>query len=269
MTQENLNLPMTVPNDLPELLAQLDDLSDLTNPVICRGQSVESWPLQPSLDRNVNPDTTYPQRLDEERCLVKRFQRRAEHLLGINEWTHVSQGRPDDLIRPMTVMQHFGAPTRLLDWTRSPWAAAFFAAVENLDQDGAVWWYYEDGFRTAAKAQWERLGMLPIPPAQFDYNPFTFREDSAEFIGPVLLLIPFARAEAQQGLFTIAGRLGLFHDDLLLRLLGDKDFGKLVIPSRLKRELLHALRVRGVTATSLHHVGADRLGFAMSHERGS
>ncbi len=109
--------------------------------------------------------------------------------------------------------------------------------------------------------------MLPEPTAQFDYNPFAFREDSPEFIGPVYLRIRFARAEAQQALFTIAGRLGLLHDDLLRRLVGDQHFGKLLIPALLKQELLYALRARGVTATSLHHVGADRLGFTMSHRR--
>ena len=145
----------------------------------------------------MDPGTTYPERLDEEPCLVERFRRRVKHLLGIDEWTHVSQGHLDDLIRPMTVMQHSGAPTRLLDWTRSPWAAAFFAAVENPDQDGAIWWYHQKALDATARAQWERLGMLPIHPAQFDYNPFTFRQDSPAFIGPVYLLIPFAGAEAQ------------------------------------------------------------------------
>ncbi len=117
--------------------------------------------------------------------------------------------------------------------------------------------------------QCRRLGMGEFHSPQFDYNPFTFREDSPEFIGPVYLVIPFARAEAQQGLFTIAGRLGLFHDSLLRELLADRDFGKLVIPSGLKGQLLDALRARGVTATSLQHVGADRLGFTMSQERGA
>jgi hypothetical protein len=256
-----------MPKELCVLLAALDDLADLANPSVCRSQSVASWRLQASLDRDVKLGATYSQRLDEERCLVERFRRRAEHLLGANEWHHVSKAAPTDLILPMTVMQHFGVPTRLLDWTKSPFAAAFFAAVDNLDQDGAVWWYREHILDRAAAEQCRRLEMGDLHSPQFDYNPFTFREDSPKFIGPVYLIIPFARAEAQQGLFTIAGRLGLFHDDLLRELLADRDFGKVVIRSRIKRKLLCAFRARGVTATSLQNVGADRLGFRMSQER--
>src|SRR2546427_11714927 len=108
--------------------------------------------------------------------------------------------------------------------------------------------------------------MEPMPPAPITYDPFAFKEDSQEFLGPVLLTIPFARAESQQSQFTIAGRLGAYHDDLLQNLVGADHFGKLIIPWQLKRELLIALNTRGISAVSLQHVGADRLGFAMSNE---
>ncbi|MCO6438784.1 MAG: FRG domain-containing protein [Phycisphaerae bacterium] len=254
------------PSSLRELLEQLDILSDLPHRCICRGQPDASWPLQPSIDRSVPDHITYSKRLDEERCLVEKFRHRAEWLLGEIEWRFVREAAPDDQIRPMTVMQHFGVPTRLLDWTKSPWMAAFFAAVEvdRWDFDGAVWWYSESAFGAAIDMQWERLNMRRTPNEEIDYNRFAFRGVHLEFIGPVYLKIPFARAEAQQALFTIGGTLGQNHEVLLSKLLKTGEFGKLIIPSRLKHELLVALKVRGLTATSLQHVGADRLGFSMA-----
>lgn len=47
---------------------------------------------------------------------------------------------PYDLPRWLTIMQHYGLPTRLLDWTQSPLVAAYFAL--NNDNDGVIWGLY-------------------------------------------------------------------------------------------------------------------------------
>lgn len=37
------------------------------------------------------------------------------------------------------LMQHYGAPTRLLDWTVNPLVALYFAVRELTEHEGAVW----------------------------------------------------------------------------------------------------------------------------------
>ena len=43
--------------------------------------------------------------------------------------------------RVMTIGQHYGLPTRLLDWTYSPFIAAHFATndINEYDKDGVIW----------------------------------------------------------------------------------------------------------------------------------
>jgi hypothetical protein len=40
---------------------------------------------------------------------------------------------PDEMLSVLALAQHYGVPTRLLDWSRHPYVAAYFAAADAVD----------------------------------------------------------------------------------------------------------------------------------------
>ena len=61
---------------------------------------------------------------------IETFKRHAALL------TELRVPQADDLLGWLCVMQHYRAPTRLLDWSENLLVALYFAVSADLDQDG-------------------------------------------------------------------------------------------------------------------------------------
>ena len=101
----------------PELMRYRSDF-------IYRGVSDKNFDMFPKLNRYCSHDL----RLEE--ALIRNFKKYGYSDLGSNRsfWQIV------------TIGQHHGLPTRLLDWTYSPFVACHFATenTEEYDRDGAI-----------------------------------------------------------------------------------------------------------------------------------
>ena len=63
----------------------------------------------------------------------------------------------DDVFRWVQLAQHYGVPTRLLDWTWNPMVALYFSCEGNYNNDGCVWALhfnrYKDNFIKSTNAE--------------------------------------------------------------------------------------------------------------------
>jgi hypothetical protein len=97
-----------------------------------RGHARAEWGLVPTITRELlNRHVNRKYWLKQEHRILWVFQRKVVHYL--NDPPQIG-----DTFRWLGLMQHSGAPTRLLDFTWSAYVAAFFA-LETATGDAAVW----------------------------------------------------------------------------------------------------------------------------------
>ena len=172
-----------------------------------RGHEKADWPVEPTVERLKKE---YPKsfRNDAEDYVRKAFKRRAHHYLQ-----HLPGDR--DELEWLALMRHHGAPTRLLDWTKSPYVAAFFAVAEAKEgTTSAIWAIDIDAVKGEAVRLLVQSGVIDDPKgAEFSFSePSVFervllQETNPSIIAPVQPLKMNERATSQQSLFLCPNSL--------------------------------------------------------------
>lgn len=117
-----------------KLLVETGDPAQEKDTWIFRGQQKAEWPLRTTLERECERFGVEGScRETIERRMMREFRRRLHH------YTSDVPGR-EELDEWMALMQHHGAPTRLLDFTYSSYVAAYFAFEKaRPNTEAAVW----------------------------------------------------------------------------------------------------------------------------------
>jgi hypothetical protein len=225
--------------------------------VAWRGQASKDWKLESTLDRRlkeISPNSSYEDWLAREQGVFARFRQLAGPYASDTEteylkvvWTMLALGR------------HAGLPTRLLDWTHSPWVAVWFACHEHSDADGVVWWFGQTQLENVLTKKWREFKVPKIPGTDHQDLASAFTPGGRAWITKIHYGSPCPRMEAQQGFMTMCGRLRKSHNNAIDKLDSNDavERGRIVIPSDLKGKTLGLLRTMNIHAQSLEYPGID------------
>jgi hypothetical protein len=224
-----------------------------------RGQISAQWPLVPSLTRRLQQFSPDPRLWPLRESRAMRIFRRKAHIY-LADRTAL-----EDELRCLALMQHHGASTRLLDFTKSPFVAAFFA-LESATRDVAV-------FALNTPALWHSAPSFDPSLTRARIDPRVPGNFGQYFAANKLPLMWFgepsemdSRLVAQSGLFVIPGVLDQPLDVILDGYGGSENvLTKIVLPLGMRNEAMRALYRMNVTYATLFP-DLDGLARSVSYE---
>jgi len=216
-----------------------------------RGQSNYNWSLQPSFARIC---TDYNLTDQDDACrlelsLLRTFKMHSQLFAEFDTKLDFKKS----VVPTWSQMQHFGTPTRLLDWSDSPLVALYFAVSSLSKNDAAVYMINNEVIGHFSDNQKGKIDLdnLLDPP----------------YKGKIQTIIPMTsshRSMKQQGVFSVSDDPLADHWDLIQGLeLPPNSYYKVRIPFIKKLGILQWLRGNNIKADVLF---PDAVGFAKNLE---
>ncbi|MBN8239971.1 FRG domain-containing protein [Marinobacter hydrocarbonoclasticus] len=229
---------------------------------VFRGQSDASWELSSSLNRFADGSDAGDDICNTEFWLLRTFRRRAKHYIS-------DLPDSDDIIGWLSLMQHYGTPTRLIDFSHSFYVACYFALI-NATTDAAVWaidpgWLLGEGhkvfgvkntgLRDESEDRMYNEGNRFLRNALSTASQASDLSENCEVSG-VIPVEPFQfnkRLGSQQGLFCLPLDISKSFEANLenYEKAEYEKFNKIIIKYEIKETVLAYLREMNITAETL------------------
>ena len=220
------------------LAAIREDRRERPGTIWFRGHSDATWKLLPGFMRSTSETS--------ETTLLNRFRQSAAML---------ADRRPTTSFDWTFLMQHYGVPTRLLDWSESPLISMYFAVEDwalKPEADAALWCLWPTSLNQHAnivdKVEGQYIPSFEDIELQ-GYTVDSLRQNTRLELFPVATIATRnnARIQAQMGTFTIH-----HNKKIAIEEVGDTSHvAKYVIPAGSKESLAEELKLLGMTKFSL------------------
>ena len=237
-------------NDLGSFVDMVTEITAEQNyRVWYRGQSDYSWGLVPSIQR------------------IKNLGEHNEQYTTTNfmiQTMRLNHNAPQQYDRAawLTLMQHYGLPTRMLDWTQSPLIAVFFATEtyrETPDTDACVW-VLTPGLLNEKEGFGNCIYPIDADTTQEMLLPaFKHNHHNPELKNKILACSSTEnnlRMYSQYSNFTVHNSLERLED-----ICDENMLYKIIIPSGRKQYFIESLRVFGISESfvypDLDHISND------------
>jgi hypothetical protein len=197
-----------------------------------RGQGGVGWRLVPSVRRR--GDRTYE-------CGI------SNHFSRLAPLRHATCPTADDHAAWITLMQHYGLPTRLLDWTESILVACYFAVTQGAPGDDAAIWAIHPAELNRSQIGVARLSGLGTLEARVLADAAFSMAAAPTYTMAVSPSHTDLRTMLQHSQFTIHGS----PEPLEKKDGADKWLIKFTVPGERRKILMRDLEVMGIHSASL------------------
>ena len=265
---------------------------------IFRGQGNAEWPLKTSLARMV--ESHHPNYIDK--IMPASYEQR---MMDEFQWKYPSYEKghipaTDESIEWLSLMQHYGSPTRMLDFSYSMYIALFMAIDGSFHPKSALWalnkhvlndkiirkYCAENNTNVISGKDTERY-IYEEATTAINRRFYIVKDKVENYLYATRPHLSNERINRQQGLFVIPSSIELDFEDILkdyyessqygtmkfddvVRLSTDHSYGqqtvsllKIEIPKSLKYGLSNVLRQMNVTSETMYP-GLDGLARSMS-----